>query len=275
MEVLQCNALDILASVVSNLHETNAAKRVTYQPPQFSSTPQEDTTPAKKSNLEHRVSCHRCGNIRKRKILCPRDSCPHIFCGRCADKMKEEHGEWVFNRGCPVCQDLCCCSNKSFTCDRKNHCYRKCPATKTRVSKPLPPPTNERSNHSAAPALDILAHVVSSYDAAEATVKRIKTEALPRPLAAPVGNRLLALHNAFPSTSLLLNSNTPTDSYVYPWRPENTALPPPLLSMSLTEEPPLVWPHKYDPQTRSGEGKASQPDKLPTTSLSPTNENSN
>ncbi len=31
---------------------------------------------------EHRVSCHRCGNIRKRKLYCSRISCPHIFCGR-------------------------------------------------------------------------------------------------------------------------------------------------------------------------------------------------
>lgn len=250
MEILQCNALDILASVVSNLHETNAAKRVfqaSKQPP----TPQDDIPPPpKKTSLEHRVSCHRCGNIRKRKVLCAREACPHIFCGRCADKMKEEHGETVFDTGCPVCQDLCCCSNKSFTCDRKNHCYRKCPATKTRPSKPQHDP-------SAAPALDILAHVVSSYDAAETTVKRIKTESLPRP-PAPASNRLLSLYNTFPTTSLLLNSNTPTESYVYPWRhSENTSLPPPLLSMSLTEEPPLVWPHKYEGSAKNGD--AAQP----------------
>ena len=30
----------------------------------------------------HRVSCHRCGNIRKKKLCCPREDCPHIFCGR-------------------------------------------------------------------------------------------------------------------------------------------------------------------------------------------------
>lgn len=80
---------------------------------------------------EHRISCHRCGNIRKRRILCSRASCPHTFCGRCSEKLKEEHGVDVFFNGCPVCKELCCCSNKSVFCHRKNHCYRKCPATKT------------------------------------------------------------------------------------------------------------------------------------------------
>ncbi len=45
--------------------------------------------------------------------------------------MKEEHGLDVFFGGCPVCKELCCCNNKSVFCHRKNHCYRKCPATKT------------------------------------------------------------------------------------------------------------------------------------------------
>ncbi len=80
---------------------------------------------------EHRISCHRCGNIRKRRTLCPRPICPHTFCGRCTEKLVVELGENIFDDGCPVCKDLCCCSNKSVTCERKNHCYRKCPATKS------------------------------------------------------------------------------------------------------------------------------------------------
>ncbi len=80
---------------------------------------------------EHRISCHRCGNIRKRRTLCPRPICPHTFCGRCTEKLVVELGENIFEGGCPVCKDLCCCSNKSVTCERKNHCYRKCPATKS------------------------------------------------------------------------------------------------------------------------------------------------
>jgi hypothetical protein len=56
------NALDILASVVTSMHETDVAKHEKF--------------------MLVRVSCHRCGNIRKRKILCPRESCPHIYCGR-------------------------------------------------------------------------------------------------------------------------------------------------------------------------------------------------
>ena len=51
------------------------------------------TIPA--SNTErHRVSCHRCGNLRKRNVLCSR--CPHTFCCRCSDKMREEHGVRYF-----------------------------------------------------------------------------------------------------------------------------------------------------------------------------------
>lgn len=101
---------DILAAVVSR-----------YQ----------NAAPKKPQSPEHRISCHRCGNIRKRRILCTRATCPHTFCGRCAEKMKEEHGLDVFFGGCPVCKELCCCNNKSVFCHRKNHCYRKCPATKT------------------------------------------------------------------------------------------------------------------------------------------------
>lgn len=132
-------ALDILASVVSNV---------------------QDFLP-KKNLPEHRVSCHRCGNIRKRKLLCPRQSCPHIFCGRCADKMLEEHGEEVFADGCPVCQELCCCSNKSVSCNRQNHCYRKCPSTKGKSGVKTEDGSAEADYHISAPALEILAQVVS------------------------------------------------------------------------------------------------------------------
>ena len=36
---------------------------------------------AKSDNL-HRVSCHKCGNVRKRKIYCAKSTCPHVFCVR-------------------------------------------------------------------------------------------------------------------------------------------------------------------------------------------------
>lgn len=49
---------------------------------------------------ERRLSCHRCGNIRKRTLSC--SECPHIYCLKCADKMKIEHGSNVFSKGCPV-----------------------------------------------------------------------------------------------------------------------------------------------------------------------------
>ena len=48
----------------------------------------------------HRISCHRCGNIRKRSTACT--ECPYVYCGRCIDKMVEEHGKDVFQNGCPV-----------------------------------------------------------------------------------------------------------------------------------------------------------------------------
>jgi late competence protein required for DNA uptake (superfamily II DNA/RNA helicase) len=51
---------------------------------------------------EHRTSCHRCGNLRKKKLSC--EKCPMVFCARCCEKMKEEYGTDVFNteKGCPV-----------------------------------------------------------------------------------------------------------------------------------------------------------------------------
>ena len=45
--------------------------------------------------------------------------------------MKSEHGVDAFIDGCPVCLELCCCVNKTVYCNRKNHCYRKCPASKS------------------------------------------------------------------------------------------------------------------------------------------------
>ncbi|CAI5717141.1 unnamed protein product [Hyaloperonospora brassicae] len=80
----------------------------------------------------HRASCHRCGNLRKKNVWC--SICPHIFCARCADKMHEEHGDRVFENGCPVCKELCCCGkNRTMDCLRMFHCYKKCPSTKRRA----------------------------------------------------------------------------------------------------------------------------------------------
>ncbi len=81
----------------------------------------------------HRASCHRCGNMRKKIIKCK--ACPQIYCRVCADLMVEEHGEDIFEGGCPKCKELCCCGkNKSASCNHVYHCYRKCPATKTGAS---------------------------------------------------------------------------------------------------------------------------------------------
>jgi hypothetical protein len=79
--------------------------------------------------MRHRASCHRCGNLRKKNVRCP--VCPHIFCAKCAEKMIEEHGDHIFENGCPVCKELCCCGkNRTTRCTRKFHCYKKCPSTK-------------------------------------------------------------------------------------------------------------------------------------------------
>ncbi|KAK1940586.1 Lysine-specific demethylase 7B [Phytophthora citrophthora] len=83
--------------------------------------------------MRHRASCHRCGNLRKKNIRCP--VCPHIFCAKCAEKMIDEHGERIFENGCPVCKELCCCGkNRTTNCTRKFHCYKKCPSTKRPAS---------------------------------------------------------------------------------------------------------------------------------------------
>lgn len=88
-----------------------------------SSAPSSSVSPMNATNPnDHRISCHRCGNIRKRKTVCSRANCPHTFCGRCSDKLRLEYGPEVFSNGCPVCKDLCCCSNKSVNCTRKFHC---------------------------------------------------------------------------------------------------------------------------------------------------------
>lgn len=113
-EGVQWHEFDILAAVVSRCQNgTNTSDQLAAGSP------------------DYRVSCHRCGNIRKRRQQCSAPSCPHTYCGRCSEKMKEEFGADVFVNGCPVCKDLCCCSNKTVSCNRHNHCYRKCPYTKS------------------------------------------------------------------------------------------------------------------------------------------------
>ena len=105
------------------------------------------------AGVKHRVSCHRCGNLRKNNTSC--DVCPMIFCRRffflklysvlcwnvftlqprCSDKMRDEHGLHIFETGCPVCKKKCCCGGaRTSSCSRVHHCYKKCPATKALAS---------------------------------------------------------------------------------------------------------------------------------------------
>ena len=80
-----------------------------------------------KGASDHRTTCHRCGNIRKDAYACT--ECPYIFCVKCVEKMKQEHGKSTFMKGCPVCKNLCCCADKSESCHKIHHCYKKCPST--------------------------------------------------------------------------------------------------------------------------------------------------
>ncbi|KAJ1435080.1 hypothetical protein B484DRAFT_417269 [Ochromonadaceae sp. CCMP2298] len=75
------------------------------------------------ARAEHRASCHRCGNIRKNVIRC--NHCPHVWCEKCGDKMKSEHGADIFTSGCPLF-----------------HCYKKCPSA--RKKGPESSPTKQR-----------------------------------------------------------------------------------------------------------------------------------
>ena len=82
----------------------------------------------------HRASCHRCGNLRRKILVCK--FCPHVFCLKCGEKMFEEHGADAFKKGCVVCREICCCGiNRSEQCTRKFHCYKKCPTMKKTQKK--------------------------------------------------------------------------------------------------------------------------------------------
>ena len=84
--------------------------------------------------FETRKSCHSCGNVRKTFHKCP--MCPHIFCRNCTKKMTSMYGKAVFSsKSCPVCANLCCCADKSSKCNRRYHCYRKCPVSRADVPR--------------------------------------------------------------------------------------------------------------------------------------------
>jgi hypothetical protein len=64
------DALDILANAVTHLEQLDSSAKY------------HNLNDSAKPVSEHRVSCHRCGNIRRKRICCPNQQCPHIFCGR-------------------------------------------------------------------------------------------------------------------------------------------------------------------------------------------------
>ena len=77
---LDINALEILAKVVSCYEETFIANR-RKGTPHLSNTLLLSNYKDKKDD-DKRISCHRCGNIRKKRFYCSRAPCPHVFCGR-------------------------------------------------------------------------------------------------------------------------------------------------------------------------------------------------
>ena len=93
--------------------------------------------------IKTRAACHRCGNMRKEVRYCPSVACPHIFCLNCHSKIIEEFStiSKLLDKGCAVCLGLCCCSSKTPSCLRKNHCYRKCPVSKTQTKTDSSIPT--------------------------------------------------------------------------------------------------------------------------------------
>lgn len=108
-------------------------------------------SPPLPQSRKHRMSCHRCGNMRKNRVCCVscvtmywyRDSATiwyafwyrHTVSAKCADKMVGEHGGIAFVDGCPVCKKLCCCWKKTPECTHIYHCYKKCPRSRTLMKK--------------------------------------------------------------------------------------------------------------------------------------------
>lgn len=81
---MQSKTLDVYFHVyIHSCEEKELESKETLATSTFSpNTSTKLTASVDASATEHRVSCHRCGNIRKRKIVCSRSYCPHIFCGR-------------------------------------------------------------------------------------------------------------------------------------------------------------------------------------------------
>lgn len=85
-----------------------------------------------------RVTCHRCGNVRKNTLSCK--SCLQVYCVTCAQKFESTSNTgFRFNTtgsSCPVCENLCCCSNsRGISCDRQFHCYRRCEVSRVKSNK--------------------------------------------------------------------------------------------------------------------------------------------
>jgi len=74
--------------------------------------------------------------MRLNKVYC--FQCVTIYCAKCADKMVIEYGSDAFREGCPMCKGQCCCSEKSESCARQFHCYKKCPFSKASIRRTTP-----------------------------------------------------------------------------------------------------------------------------------------
>lgn len=81
--------------------------------------------PPRSGEMKHKT-CHRCGNIRSENVACPTEDCPIIYCKNCHLRAVQAYGPSSFVAGCPVCKNLCCCSNAGPFCLTSLHCYRRC-----------------------------------------------------------------------------------------------------------------------------------------------------
>jgi hypothetical protein len=110
-------------------------------------TPSSGPLIAGKFSGHRRATCHRCANVRKRNVVCPK--CPRIVCEVCAVKWVSEHGKDAFDDGCPICKQLCCCADPptAVSCARLYHCNRRvsvqsiCSYSITPNADPLTPET--------------------------------------------------------------------------------------------------------------------------------------
>ena len=93
VQVQNNNKIKITRSMNNNNNNSNN-NNVNYNTKMVSPSSSTNSSTFKR---KHRVSCHRCGNMRKSFLLC--NKCPQIYCKACVKLMENDHGKDVFNDG--------------------------------------------------------------------------------------------------------------------------------------------------------------------------------